>query len=156
MRRPKPSQVTFACLVALDGFHPLLFTQLTADLTLGCSDGSMFHPLSHTACKIYFNCARTAPNSYKQRFESSRVVVFDRLWANLVPILNRAFSRSNVHAKWWIHCLLISLRYQCMKLRFFHCFENYKSNVTKTTVIYELNVKLSWNFDTYRLKIGTS
>ena len=39
----------FAFLVALSGFHPLLFTQLTADLTLECSDGSMFHPLSHTA-----------------------------------------------------------------------------------------------------------
>ena len=35
-------------------------------------------------------------------------VVFDRLWANATPTLNTAFSLTNVHAKWWIHCLLIS------------------------------------------------
>ena len=32
----------------LGGFYPLLSTQLTADLTWKCSDGFMFHPLSHT------------------------------------------------------------------------------------------------------------
>ena len=36
------------------------------------------------------------------------IVVFDRLWANAVSTLNTAFSLTNVHAKWWIHCLLIS------------------------------------------------
>ena len=133
-----------------------------------------------------------------------KIVVSDRLWANMVPISNRAFSCSNVHAKWWIHCLLISLRchlsyatsmydrpkpfcglflcfleqlpnlgdqalnlngifshqkamlYQHTKFRSFHCFENYRSSVTKTTVTSELNVRLSWNFDTYRLKFSTS
>ena len=43
----------------------------------------------------------------KQRFESS-TVVFDQLWANTVPTLKSAFSSTNVHAKWWIHYLLIS------------------------------------------------
>ena len=33
----------------------------------------------------------------------------------------------------------------------FHYFENSKSSVIKTTVTCELNVKLAWNFDTYRL-----
>ena len=35
-------------------------------------------------------------------------VVFDRLWANAAPTLNTAFSLTNVHAKWWIYCLLIA------------------------------------------------
>ena len=34
--------------------------------------------------------------------------VFDQLWANAAPTLNTAFSLTNIHAKWWIHCLLIS------------------------------------------------
>ena len=38
-----------------------------------------------------------------------RRVVFDRLWANTAPTLNTAFSLKNVHAKGWIHSLLISL-----------------------------------------------
>ena len=41
-----PAEISF--LVALDSFHPLLFAQRTADLTLECSDESMFHPLSQT------------------------------------------------------------------------------------------------------------
>ena len=49
IRMPKPYQLKFAFLVALDGFHPLLSTQLTDDLTLVGSDGSMFHPLSDIA-----------------------------------------------------------------------------------------------------------
>ena len=34
------------------------------------------------------------------------VVVFDRLWANNLPISNRAFSCSNVYAKWEIKCII--------------------------------------------------
>ena len=109
IRRPIPYQLTFAFLVALHGFHPLLSTQLTADLTLKCSDGSMFHPLSHTAWKNPFYCANKALNS---ALSGRHVVVFDRLWANKVPISNRAFSYSNVYAKWLIHCLLITLKCQ--------------------------------------------
>ena len=81
--------------------------QLTADLTLECSDESMFHPLSHTAWKNPFCCAETASNS---ALNCRRVVVFHRLWANAEPISNRAFSCSNFYTKWWIHCLLIYLR----------------------------------------------
>ena len=36
------------------------------------------------------------------------IVVFDWLWANVAPTLNTAFSLTNIHAKWWIQCLLIS------------------------------------------------
>ena len=37
-----------------------------------------------------------------------RVVVFDWQWANTAPTLNITFSSTNVHAKWWIHFLLLS------------------------------------------------
>ena len=45
IRRSKPCLVIFASLVSLDGFHLLLSTQLTADLTLEWRGGSMFRPL---------------------------------------------------------------------------------------------------------------
>lgn len=54
-------------LVGLDGFYPLLSTQLIADLTLERSDGSMFHPLSHIAWKNYLYCIGTARNSALNR-----------------------------------------------------------------------------------------
>ena len=57
------------------------FTQLTADLTPGWNGGSMFHPLSYIYAKTSFCCIETVAN---------------------------AFSLTNVHAKCWIHCLLIS------------------------------------------------
>ena len=59
--------------------------------------------------KFPFYCAETAPNRALNR---RCVVDFDRLWGNALPISNRAFSCSNVHAKWWMHCLLISPRCQ--------------------------------------------
>ena len=95
----------FASLVALDSFHQLLSTQLTADLTLEWSGGSMFHPLSHIYTKTSFCCVKTVANN---TLNCWHIVVFDRLWANTTPTLNTAFSLTNVHAKWWIHCLLIS------------------------------------------------
>ena len=54
--RPKPCQLMFASLVTLDGFHLLLSTQLTADLTPESSGRSMFHPLSHIYAKTPFCC----------------------------------------------------------------------------------------------------
>ena len=47
-------------------------------------------------------------NSCKQCSKSLMCCFFDRLWANAVPTLSTAFSLTNVHSKWWIHCLLIS------------------------------------------------
>ena len=47
-------------------------------------------------------------NTFKQRSESSTHCCF---WSTVIKSasnLNTAFSFSNVHAKWWIHCLLIS------------------------------------------------
>ena len=79
-------------LVALDGFHLLLSTQLTTDLSPGGSGGSIFHPLSHIYAKTYFCCVETVANNALNR---RRVVVFDRLWANAAPILNTSFLLTN-------------------------------------------------------------
>ena len=35
-------------------------------------------------------------------------VVLEWVWANAAPTLNTSFLLTNVHAKWWIHCFLIS------------------------------------------------
>ena len=95
IRRPKPCQLLFASLVALDGFHLLLFTQLTADLTPKWSGASIFHPLSHTYTKTLFCCVETiANNALNHRL----VVVLDRLWANETHLLWIGFSLTNVHA----------------------------------------------------------
>ena len=64
--RPKPCQLMFAFLVALDGFHLLLSTQLIADLTPEWSGGSMFHPLSQIYTK---NSFLLCWNNYKQHTE---------------------------------------------------------------------------------------
>ena len=66
----------FASLVALDGFHLLLSTQLTAKFTLEWSGGSMFHSLSHIYAKTPFCCVGTIVNNALNR---RRIVVFDRL-----------------------------------------------------------------------------
>ena len=96
---------SFLNSIALDSFHLLLSTQLTADLTLEWSGGSMFHPLSHIFERTPFCCVETVANNALNR---RCVVVFDRLWANAAPTLNTAFSLTNVHAEWWLHYLLIS------------------------------------------------
>ena len=94
----------FVSLVALDSFHLLLSTQLTADLTPEWSGGSMFHPLSHIYAKTPFCYIETdTKNTLNHQH-----VVFDRVWANTTTTLNTAFSLRNDHAKWWIHFLLIS------------------------------------------------
>ena len=58
----------------------------------------------HIYTKTPFCCIETIANNALNHWH----VVFDRLWANAVPTLNIAFTLTNVHAKWWIHCLLIS------------------------------------------------
>ena len=103
--RFKPCLLMFASLVVLIGFYLLLTTQLTADLTWACSGGSMCHPLSHVYTKTLFCCFETVANN---TLNCRCFVVFDRLWVNAAPALNAVFSSTNVHAKWWIHCLLIS------------------------------------------------
>ena len=55
--------------------------------------------------KTPFCCVETVTNNALNR---RRVVVSDRLWANVTPTLNIAFLLISGHAKWWIHCLLIS------------------------------------------------
>ena len=67
--RPKPSLLMFASLVTLDGFHLLLSTQLTADLTPEWSGGSMF--VSFMVTYLCKNSFLVRWNSCKQRSESS-------------------------------------------------------------------------------------
>ena len=47
-------------------------------------------------------------NSCKQLSESLLYYCFWSMWANKAPTLNIAFSLTNDHEEWWIHCLLIS------------------------------------------------
>ena len=94
---------TLPALVALDGSHLLLSTQLTTDLTPKWNEGSMFNPLSDIYMKTPFCCIETVANNTLNHWH----IVFDRLWANVAPTLITAFLMTNVHAKWWIHCLLI-------------------------------------------------
>ena len=63
----------------------------------------MFHPLPHIYAKT-FCCIETVAHNTLNR----QHFVFDWLWANAVSTLGTAFSLTNIHAKWWIHCLLIS------------------------------------------------
>ena len=95
----------FVSLVALDGFHQLLSSLLTADLTPEWGGRSLFHPLPHIYEKTLFCCVETIANNVLNR---RRIVVLDRLWAKAAPTLNTAFSLTNIHAKWWIQCLLTS------------------------------------------------
>ena len=104
IRRPKPCLLMFVGLVAWDSFHLLLSTQLIANLTPERSDGSIFPPLSPIHAKTSFCWVETTANNALNR----QHVVFDWMWANAAPTLNTAFSLTNVHAKWWILCLLIS------------------------------------------------
>ena len=57
----------------------------------------------HIYAKTLFGCIEMVANNALNQH-----IVFDQLWANVVPTLNTAFSFTNVHAKWWIHCFLIS------------------------------------------------
>ena len=90
-------------LVALNGFYLLLSTQLTADLTSEWSVWSMFHLLPHIYAKTPF-CSVEA---VAKNTESSTCCFWLTSWANVASTLKIAFSLTNVHAKWWIHCLLI-------------------------------------------------
>ena len=103
--RPKPCLLVFASLVTLNGFHLLLSTQLTADLTTEWSSETMFNSLSHIYTKTPFCSIETVANNTLNR----QHVLFNWLCGNVAPTLNTAFSLTNVHAKLWIHYLLISL-----------------------------------------------
>ena len=105
MQRPRPCLLLFVSLVALDAFHLLLSTQLTANLTPEWNGRSMFHPLSHIYTKTPICCVETVVNN---TLNCRYIIVFDRRWANTAPTLNTSLSLTNVYAKRRIHCLLIS------------------------------------------------
>ena len=72
IQRPNPCLLMFA---SVDGFHLLLSTQLTDDLTLEWSRESMFHPLSHIYAKTPFCCIKTIANNTLNHWH----IVFDWL-----------------------------------------------------------------------------
>ena len=100
IRRPKPFLLIFESLVDLDGFHLMLSTQLTTDLILEWSGGSMFHPLSHIYAKTPSCFIETVANN---ALNCQHIVVFDQLWANAAHTLNTVYWWT-IHAKCWIHC----------------------------------------------------
>ena len=59
----------------------------------------------HLFTQKLFYCIETVANN---ALNLQHVVVLNRLWANAEPTLNIGISLTNVNAKWWIHCLLIS------------------------------------------------
>ena len=75
----------------------LLSTQLTANLIPAWS-GIYLHKNSFLLCW----------NSCKQRSESSTSCFWLTVSKCGTHFENTAFSKTNIHAKWWIHCLLIS------------------------------------------------
>ena len=92
---PCASLLMFASLVTLDGFHLLLSTQLTANLSLEW----WIHVSSIVTCsykKLLFSGVETVGNNALNHW---CVAIFDQLWANTVPTFNTAFSLTNVHAK---------------------------------------------------------
>ena len=99
--RPKPWLLMFASLVALDGFHLLLSTQLTADLTPEWSCGSMFHPL----LSIYnhlkrvsgvFLCFPGQPPNLGNLWGFSIICVCTTVFKVIIPPLNCCFQWSRV------------------------------------------------------------
>ena len=61
-----------------------------------CSDGSMFHPLSHTNAENPFYFAWTAPNS---ALNPRRGVVMGQAWANAAPTLKSTYASPKIGAK---------------------------------------------------------
>ena len=62
----------------------------------------------HVSSIITYLCKNSLLLCWNNALNHQHIVVFDWLWANAVPTLNTAFSLTNIHAKWWIHCPLIS------------------------------------------------
>ena len=88
IQRSKPCQLIFASLVALDGFHQLLSTQLTDDLSPEWRGGSMFHLLSHIYTK---NSFLLHWNNCKQRSESSMCCCFWSTVSNCCTHFKQSF-----------------------------------------------------------------
>jgi len=111
-------------------------------------------------CGLFSCFLEQMPNLGSQSIIGVRTAVFKIS----EPLLYYLFRRSRVRITFVKPLLCLNgifphekaMLYQHTKFRFFHCFENYKSSVTKTTVTCELKIRLLWNFDTYHLKVNTS
>ena len=120
-------------LVALDGFHLMLSTQLTANLTLEWSGGSMFHPLSHIYVKTIFCCIETVSNN---ALNCWHVIVFDWLWTNMNPLWTQLshwqiiMQNSEYTAFWYFQliCYLMQLQYMIDQNKFVEFFSVFQNN----------------------------
>ena len=134
-----PAHVSF--LVALDGFHLLLSTQLTANLTPEWSGGFMFHAFSHIYVKTPFCCIETVANN---ALNSRRVIVFDRLWANMHPLWThwQMFMQNDEYtAFWYLQILAISCNFNLWlaKANLWSLFSVFRDNC---------RIRVTWAFST--------
>ena len=104
IQRPKPCLLMFVSLVALDGFHLLMSTQLTADLIDWIKVGDPCFIHGH----IFMQKLLFVALKHLQTTLLIVDIVFNWLWANVASTLNTTFLLTNVHVDWWIHCFLIS------------------------------------------------
>ena len=102
--RPKLCLLMLASLVALDGFH--LLSVHSADYQFD----SRVKWWIHVSSTVIYLCKKLLFVVLKQ-FQTTYWIVNVLLFliANTAPTLNTDFLLANVHAKWRIYCLLISL-----------------------------------------------
>ena len=116
IRRPKPYQLIFVCLVALNSFHPVLSTQIIADLFLECSDGSMFYPCHIPYKKFLFIALK---NSYLNHrcvvFINQEIVDFTYGQVNMFAWINSNFFYVLLLRLWTKHSVLKLLRISILR-----------------------------------------
>ena len=132
IRRPKPCLLMFATLIALDGFHLLLSSQLTANLTPKWSDGSTFHPLSQIYAKTSFGYVETVVNNALKR---RRVVVadYEQTWHPLWPQLSywQMFMQNSEYTVFWylqLLCYLTQLQFTISQNNLVEFFGVFRDN----------------------------
>ena len=123
IKRPKPCLLMFASLVALDGFHLLLSTRLSADLIPEWSGGgSMFHSLSHIYTKTPFCCVETvAKNALNHQH------VFEQMQHPISAQLSpwQMFMQNGEYTAFWylqLLCYLTQLQFMISQNKFVEFF----------------------------------
>ena len=139
IRRPRPCLLMFGLLVTLNNFHPLLFTQLTANLTSEWSGGSMFYPLSYNYAKTSFCYVETVANN---ALNHGRVIVFDQtrypLWTQL-SYWQMIMQNGEYTAFWYLQllCFLTQLQFMIGQnefVEFLWCFPGQLPNLCDLSV----------------------
>ena len=127
--RPKTCLLMFASLVALDGFHLLLSTQLSTDLTPEWSGGSIFHSFSHIYAKNHFCCVETFASNALNRRPLLLLIDFEQTrhshWTQLY-LCQMFIQKGDYTAFWYLQllCNLMQLQFtigQNEFVKFFSC-----------------------------------